>query len=84
MDIKRSLRWLVCTKLGWLIISAIWFSVFKLIDNSIESDWAFWVSMPAGLYILGLTLVMIAYGWIINPIREYKENKKFKEQNKDK
>jgi hypothetical protein len=27
-------------------------------------------------------LIAIAYAWVINPIREYKENKKFKEQNK--
>lgn len=84
MDIKKSLKWLVYTKLGWLIISVIWFAIFRIIDSNIDSDWAWWVSMPAGLYILGLTLVMIAYAWVINPIRLYKENKKFREQNKNK
>ncbi len=78
MDIKRSFKWLTHTKLGWLIISIIWFGIFTIIDNNIESDWAFWVSMPAAAYVVGLTLTMITYAWIINPIRMYKENKKFR------
>ena len=52
------------------------------IDNNVEGDWAFWMAIPGLLYIVGLTLVMIAYAWVINTIREYKENKKLKEKNR--
>ena len=33
-------------------------------------------------YPVGLTLVMMVYGWIINPIREWKKIKQMKEQYK--
>ena len=75
----NKLRWLVKTKMGWLIISAIWFAVFRIIDSNIESDWAWWVSMPAAVYLVGLFLVMMAYAWVINPLREYKNKEKFKD-----
>ena len=50
--------------------------------DDVEGDWAFWMAIPGLLYIVGLTLVMIAYAWVINTIREYKENKKLKEKNR--
>lgn len=79
---KNALKWLVYTKLGWFILSFIWSAIFIMIDSNIESNWAFWVAIPGLLYMAGLTLVAIAYAWVINPIREYKENKKFRENNK--
>ena len=62
------------------MISFVWACTFTAIDNNVEGDWAFWVSVPALLYMFGLVLVMIAYAWVINPIREYKENKKIREE----
>ena len=79
---KNALKWLVYTKLGWFILSFIWTAIFMLIDSNIESNWAFWVAVPAMAYMFGLTMVAIAYAWVINPIREYKANKKFRENNK--
>lgn len=76
--IKNFFKWLTHTKLGWLLISFIWLGVFMIIDDNVEGNWAFWVATPAMAYIAGLTLVMIAYAWVINPIRDYKENKKLK------
>ena len=76
--IKNFFKWLTHTKLGWLLISFIWLGIFMIIDDNIESNWAFWTAMPALVYIVGLCLVMIAYGWVINPIREYKETKKLR------
>lgn len=76
---KDVLHWLTHTKLGWLLISFGWLGLFLGIDNQIEGSWAFWTAMPALAYITGLTLVMIAYAWVINPIREYRENKKLRE-----
>ena len=78
--IKKFAFWATHTKLGWLLISFVWACTFTAIDNNVEGDWAFWVSVPALLYMFGLVLVMIAYAWVINPIREYKENKKIREE----
>jgi len=82
--IKDALFWLTHTKLGWLLISFAWMALFLAIDNNIESSWAFWVATPAIAYMVGLTLVMIAYAWVINPIREHKEDKKIREEYKKK
>ena len=76
--IKNFFKWLTHTKLGWLLISFIWLGVFMIIDDNVEGNWAFWTAMPALAYIAGLTLVMMAYAWVINPIRDYKENKKLR------
>lgn len=78
--IKSFLKWLIMTKLGWLLISFIWSGVFMIIDDNIQGNWAFWVAIPGLLYIIGLTLVGITYAWIINPIRDYKESKKYKQK----
>ena len=76
MKILNALKWLISTKLGWLIISFLWIGTFMIIDDNIKSGWAFWVAIPGFLYIIGLFLVMIAYAWVINPIRERKETKR--------
>ncbi len=82
--IKNILNWMTHTKLGWFLISFIWLAIFTAIDSNIESNWAFWISLPAVVYMVGLTLVMISYAWVINPIRNYRENKKLKDSLKDK
>lgn len=76
----KALKWLVNTKLGWLIISFLWIGTFMIINDNIESNWAFWVAMPGFAYIGGLFLVMMAYAIFINPIRERKESKRMKEE----
>ena len=78
MKILNALKWLISTKLGWLILSFLWVGTFMIIDDNIESGWAFWAAMPGFAYMIGLCLIMIAYAWVINPIREYKENKKLR------
>lgn len=82
-NIGNALKWLVTTKLGWLILSFVWIAIFLIIDDNIESNWAFWTALPGFAYIVGLFLVMVAYAWVINPIREYKENKKLRDENKN-
>jgi hypothetical protein len=64
------LKWLVTTKLGWLLISFVWASVFLIIDDNIESDWAMWAATPALGYMFGLTIVGTVFAWIINPLRD--------------
>ncbi len=73
--IKNSLKWLVSTKLGWLIISFLWIGVFMIIDDNIKSGWAFWIAIPGFAYIIGLFLVMMYYA-IKNTIGDIKENRK--------
>jgi len=77
---KNALRWLVSTKLGWLIISFLWIGTFMIVDDNIESNWAFYVALPGFAYITVLFLIMITYAWIINPIRDYKETKRLKDE----
>ena len=76
--IKNSLFWATHTKLGWFLISFVWSATFMIVDNNISGDWAYWTAMPGIAYMFGLTLVGIAYAWVINPLREYRENKKRK------
>lgn len=78
--IKNVLFWLTHTKLGWFLISFAWGATFQIIDSFQESSWAFWVSLLGWAYVVGLMLVLIAYAWVINPIRERKESKKMKEE----
>lgn len=76
----KALKWLVTTKLGWLILSFLWIGVFMIIDDNIESSWAFWTAMPGFAYIIGLFLIMMTYACFINPIREHKETKRMREE----
>jgi uncharacterized membrane protein len=74
--IKKFLFWTKHTKLGWFLISFIWAATFTIIDNNIEDDWAYWLAIPGIAYMFALVLVTVVYAWVINPIREYRKNKK--------
>lgn len=74
--LKTFLKWATHTKLGWLLTSAVWSAIFLIIDSNIYGDWAFYAAMPGLVYIAGLILVLIAFAWVINPIRAYKERRK--------
>jgi apolipoprotein N-acyltransferase len=76
----KALKWLVSTKLGWLIISFLWIGTFMIIDDNIESNWAFYVALPGFAYIIILFLIMIAYAWVINPWKENVENKRLRDE----
>lgn len=69
------------TKLGWLLVSVLWVAAWMVVYENSEGEWAFWVASPGLAYMLGLTLVMIAYAWIINPIRDYRNNRKLRDKN---
>lgn len=66
------------TKIGKLIASF----VLAVISFALSDLWDFmyWVGCIFMLYPLGLFCVMVAYAWVINPIREWKENKKAREE----
>ena len=76
--VKKFFTWLVRTKLGWCLISFIWIVIWMGVYNHTAGDWPFWVAVPGMAYLVGLTLVMMAYGWVINPIREWKKRRKNK------
>jgi len=69
-----------CTKLGWLLLTLFLSIVFGVLANYI--DWCEYAMFICLSYPVGLTLVMMVYGWIINPIREWKKIKQMKEQYK--
>ena len=76
---KKTKFWLLqifATKIGWLGLSFLTIIVFGALSN--VYSWAGDVAMIAGIYPIGLALVLIAYAWVINPITEYKEKKKNK------
>lgn len=83
MKNKKLQHWLLqifATKIGWLAISLL-----SAITFGVLSNWYDWAEIPmfiSWVYPVVLTLIMIVYAWIINPIRDYKETKKLKEKNK--
>lgn len=83
MKNKKLERWLLqifATKIGWLGLSLLGLLVFGLLSNVYE--WAVIPMYVSLIWPVTFTLISIVYAWIINPIRDYKETKKLKEQNK--
>lgn len=78
--LKNALLQVFATKIGWLGVTMFLFVVFGLLANIY--DWAYIAMQICLIYPVGLGLVMMAYAWVINPIRDYKENKKAKEDQK--
>jgi hypothetical protein len=74
--LKGQWEWIKYTKLGKLIYSLVLaFGCFGLANIW---DFMFYVGWVFMLYPLGLFCVMMAYAWVINPIRDWKETKKLK------
>lgn len=83
MKNKKLEHWLLqifATKIGWLGISLLGMIVFGLLSNIYE--WAEIAMFISLIWPVTFTLIAIVYALIINPIRDYKETKKLKEQNK--
>ena len=79
-NLKKILAQTFCTKIGWLVICFLCAFVFVILNDFY--DWA-WIGIYASMaYPVILILVMITYGWIINPIKNYKLNKKLRDGNK--
>ena len=75
----KTRHWLLqifATKIGWLAICGLMTIIFGLLANLY--DWAEIVMYISLVYPVVLTLIMIVYAWFINPIREYKANKKLR------
>lgn len=78
----KSLKWLFTTKLGWLIISFIWTALSIVVDNNVDSYLGVYMMIPSLGYILVITLVAIAYAWVINPMKERVETRRKNEASK--
>lgn len=77
---KRILIQIFCTKIGWLFLTLVLAVVFGILAN-----YYYWCEIAMFIcfaYLIVFTLISIVYGWIINPMRDYKNNKKIKEQYK--
>jgi hypothetical protein len=61
------LQQIFCTKIGWLFIFLFLSLVFGILSNWI--DWCEYAMFISLIYPVGLSLVMIVYAWIINPIK---------------
>jgi amino acid transporter len=79
---KKILVQIFCTKIGWLVICLLLAGGFGILSDYNDSLF-FPIAMYASLvYPAGLLLVMLAYAWFINPIRDKKESKRMAEQYK--
>lgn len=76
--LKKSLLWLTRTKIGLFVTSFIWSSSWIGVYNNSTQEWPFWMAVPGFIYMLGLFSVMMAYAWVINPIRDRKQRKETK------
>jgi hypothetical protein len=73
---KQWLLQIFATKIGLLALSVVLIIVFGILGNKYE--WAETAMMITWLYPIGLALVMFAYAWVINPIKDYKARKQNK------
>lgn len=87
--LKEKIKWLFITHLGRIVIGAILvviggsLSRDGVIGEAIRNpqnydnfDIFFWIMILGIMILLGYTIVMMAYAWVINPLRELKERKK--------
>jgi len=64
---KFILQQIFCTKIGWLFICLFLSVLFGTLSNWI--DWCEYAMYVSLIYPAGLSVVMIIYAWIINPIK---------------
>lgn len=64
---KFILQQIFCTKIGWVFICAFFSIVCGILTNWF--DWAYIGVLVSMAYPVILTLIMLVYAWIINPLR---------------
>lgn len=60
---------LLKNKTFWLLISMIVFIFFGVLYSFLEVEWLMYPVFAALAYIVVIGLIMIAYAWIINPLK---------------
>lgn len=73
--LEKLLVQIFCTKIGWLLICCVLAVIFgslsshsTFIDNGPE--WCWYAFLICLIYPVVLSIIMIAYGLIINPIKK--------------
>ncbi len=66
------LKQIFCTKIGWVCICMVLSVIFGILTNWF--DWAYIGVLVSMTYPVILTLIMLAYAWIINPLRKLFKN----------
>lgn len=86
--ILTGLKYVVLTNLGRIITLMLLAPLFDYLSQNASNDTVGQVFYIAFLVCVGAlllyTLVFIVFAWIINPIRDYRENKKIREEWKNK
>jgi hypothetical protein len=72
---RRIINYIKLTKVGKLLASFVWLFIWLGLESVTKVEWFFYVAMVGTVYPILLTLVMIAYAWVINPIRDLKESR---------
>jgi hypothetical protein len=67
-----------------IFISFIWTVIWIAISSLLGKFWPMFIAAPGILYLVGISLYMIAHVWIINPIKELKKKKEKIVNNKNK
>lgn len=80
--LRQILVQIFCTKIGWLFLTLGLAVIFGVLADRLDCVWCSYVMYTCLIYPVVLTIIMIIYAWIINPLRDYRENKKLREQNK--
>lgn len=73
---KKGWNYVYETKIGKLIASFALAGICLFLSEI--WDFMYYVAMVFMAYPIGLTLVMIAYAWVINPMKDWKESQKAK------
>jgi uncharacterized transporter YbjL len=74
--LKKAWDYVYETKIGKLIASFLLASICLFLSEI--WDFMYYVAMAFMAYPFGLTIVMIAYAWVINPMKDWKESQKAK------
>ena len=68
MITKKDLQQVFGTKIGWLFICLFLTVVFGVLANWI--DWCEYAMFISLIYPVCLSIIMIVYAWIINPLKK--------------
>ena len=77
--IKNKLKWAFTTKMGLGVTTIILVVIFGIINKITDSVWSYNAAGVGVLLLVAASLVWIAFGVIINPIRGYVNKRKNKE-----
>jgi len=82
--LKNTVLFLFCTHIGRILFLFLFAAINFLISDYTGNDYVYlgtyYAFVASIIALFGYFLVFIAYAWVINPIREYKQNKAFQKE----